>query len=115
MSTASVFGKNLRNKLEERNKSQSDLARHLKTTTATVSRWVNGESLPRAKMIDRICTFLSCTTEELMRDFTVAPVLLPEDVIAEEIRENPKLFQLFIASMRATDEQLDAMIELLKK
>ena len=49
MSTSTeIFAYNLRNKLIARNKSQSDLARFLKVTPTTVSRWTNGEAMPRA-------------------------------------------------------------------
>ena len=49
-----IFSRNLKNKLEEKGKSQSDLARFLNVTPTTVSRWTNAESLPRSPMIDRI-------------------------------------------------------------
>lgn len=115
MTTSEIFGRNLRDKLEERNKSQAQLARHLKTTTATVSRWVTGESLPRSPMIDRICEYLMCGADELMLDSRKTAILLPEDVIADEIRERPMLFKLFVVAMGATDEQIEACIALLKK
>ena len=36
--TTELFGENLRNQLYLRNKTQSDIARHLKVTDASVSR-----------------------------------------------------------------------------
>lgn len=66
--TAELFGENLRNQLIVKNKSQADIARYLKVTEASVSRWVNGQSMPRAKMLDRICLFLNCSVEDLTTD-----------------------------------------------
>lgn len=64
--TAELFGENLRNQLIVKNKSQADIARYLKVTEASVSRWVNGLSVPRAKMIDKICLFLHCSVKGIL-------------------------------------------------
>lgn len=106
MDTKEVFGRNLRNKLDAKQRTQNDLARFLKVTPTAVSRWVNAEALPRSNMIDRICAYLNCTTEDLMTDHTKTAILMPEDVIAEEIHANPRLFQLFMVAIRSTDEDL---------
>lgn len=109
-----IFGRNLRNRLEAKNRSQNDLARFLGVTATAVSRWVNGEALPRANMIDRICVFLGCSVEDLMTDHTKVAVLMPEDVIAEEIHNNPRLFQMFMVAIRASDEDLVYCIDYLQ-
>lgn len=109
-----IFGRNLRNRLEAKNRSQNDLARFLNVTPTAVSRWVTGEAQPRANMIDRICVFLGCSVEDLMIDHTKVAVLMPEDVLAEEIHNNPRLFQLFMVAIRATDEDLVYCIDYLQ-
>lgn len=114
MDTKEIFGRNLRNKLDEKHRSQNDLARYLKVTPTAVSRWVTAEALPRSNMIDRICVYLNCTAEDLMTDHTKTAILLPEDVIAEEIHNNPRLFQLFMVAIRATDEDLVHCLEYLQ-
>lgn len=106
MNSKEIFGRNLRNKLDAKNRSQNDLARFLKVTPTAVSRWVNGEAMPRANMLDRICNYLGTTADDLLTDHTKVAILLPEDVIAEEIHNNPRLFQLFMVAVRATDEDL---------
>ena len=113
--TTEVFARNLRQKLEEKGRTQAMLVRYLGTTSATVSRWATGESLPRPAMLERISVYLGCTVDELMRDPEYIPTLLPEDVIAEEIRENPKLLKLFLAALRAEEDKLDTCIEILTK
>ncbi len=106
MNSKEIFGRNLRNKLDAKNRSQNDLARFLKVTPTAVSRWVNGEAMPRANMLDRICNYLGTTAEDLLTDHTKVALLLPEDILAEEIHNNPRLFQLFMVAVRATDEDL---------
>lgn len=105
-----IFAENLRDMLIAKNKRQADLKRFCKVTDTTVSRWANGESMPRAPMIDRICVFLHCTPEDLLTDKTKVVQLAPEDVIAEELHDNPKLFKLMMYATRLTDEQLDRII-----
>ena len=50
----------------------------------------------------------------IMTDHTKTAILMPEDVIAEEIHENPRLFQLFMVAIRATDEDLVYCLEYLQ-
>ena len=106
-----IFVRNLRNKLDAKRKNQSDLARYLNVTPTAVSRWVNGEAMPRANMLDRICEFLNCTAEDLMTDHTKVAVMLPQDILAEEIENNPRLMRLMFYFMKLSDEELDKEIE----
>ena len=108
-----IFAHNLKVLLEKKHKSQSDLARFLKVTPTTVSRWTNADALPRSPMIDRICGFLACTTEDLMVDRTRQANLLPEDVLAEAILERPLLMQLFVMADKADDDAIRKCIALL--
>lgn len=112
--TAELFGENLRNQLILKNKSQADIARHLKVTEASVSRWVNGLSVPRASMIDRLCLYLHCSIEDLTTDHSKPVEYAPEDVLAEQMRENPRLMRLMMYAMRLTDKDLDELIEDIK-
>lgn len=114
-STQQMFSENLRSLLEQKNKTQRDLAKFIPTTEATVSRWINGTVMPRYKMIDRTCQFLMCSPEDLMLDKDKTVTLLPEDVVADELRERPLLFRLMIVAMRADDEAIRDAIMLLKK
>ena len=106
-----IFGRNLRNKLDAKHRNQNDLARYLKVTPTAVSRWVNGEAMPRANMLDRICVYLNCTAEDLMTDHTKVAVMLPQDILAEEIENNPRLMRLMFHFMKLSDAELDKEIE----
>lgn len=61
-----IFAENLRNMLIARNKKQADLARFTGATSATVTYWCNGQAMPRAKMIDKICLFLHCSVKGIL-------------------------------------------------
>ena len=106
-----IFSYNLTNMLIAKNRSQSDLARHLKTTPTTVSKWALGKAMPRPNMLDRICVFLNCTAEDLMTDHTKTVVMLPQDIIAEEIENDPRLMRIMFYCMKMTDAEKDKLIE----
>lgn len=110
-----VFSENLRTKLEDKRKSQKQLAKALGVTEAAVSRWVNGDAMPRSSMIDSMAQFFMCSVDDLTASKQRTVQLMPEDVIAEEIHNNAKLFKLFLVASKATEEQIDACIALLKK
>ena len=106
-----VFSENLRNRLYLKDKSQAQLARFVGVSQTSVSHWVNGEILPRPKMIDQICVFLGCTSDDLMTDHSKPVEIEPADVISETIQENPKLFKLMLKAMKLSDAELDKLIE----
>lgn len=113
--TKEVFAENLRNKLYERNRSQAELAKALDVSQVIVSRWVNGISMPRANKIDGICTYLRCDRADLLTDHTQEVELAPEDIIAGEIQNNPRLFKLMISAMKLSDDKLDILIDYARK
>lgn len=113
--TSEIFSANLRRLLEDKQKTQRALAKYVGATEATVSRWVNGEVVPRHARLDKVCEFLMCDPKDLLLDGEKAQVLLPEDVLAEELRENPLLFRLMIVAMRASDEDIAKAIKVLKQ
>lgn len=110
-----IFAENLRNMLIARNKKQADLARFTGATSATVTYWCNGQAMPRAKMIDKICLFLHCSVEDLTTDHSKPVEYAPEDIIAEQINENPRLMRLMLHAMKLSDAELDKLIEDIKK
>ena len=110
-----TFSRNLRNRLEAKRKTQADLARALDVSQVSVSNWINGETLPRPKMIERICRFVMCSADDLMTDHTKTAELAPEDVIAEELRDRPRLFKLMLYAAKLNDEELDDLIARAKK
>jgi len=86
------FGESLRIEREKRGWDQLALARALKTTQQTISRWEKGDSRPKTDMVHKIAQLFEADTDEwLMRaghkiDKPVRPLLptLPFDKLSEE-------------------------------
>ena len=110
-----IFARNLRNRLEAKRKTQADLSRAVGVSQTSVSHWVNAELLPRPKMIEKICAFLFCSADDLLSDNTREVALAPEDVMAEELRDRPKLFKLMLYAAKLSDAELDDLIARVKK
>lgn len=66
-------------------------------------------------MIDKLCTFLHCSVEDLTTDHSKPVEYAPEDIIAEQINENPRLMRLMLHAMKLSDAELDKLIEDIKK
>ena len=111
----SIFSENLRNKLMVKRKTQVELARFLNVSQTSVSKWINAEVMPRPNMVNKIAIFLACSSDDLMTDHTKEVELAPEDVIAEELGENPRLFKLMIYASRLSNAELDELIARAKK
>lgn len=110
-----IFSENLRNQLYLKRMTQADLAKKVGVSEASVSKWCLGEAVPRAKKIDQICILLGCNIEDLTTDHTKTVEIAPEDVIAEEIRNNPKLFRLMMYASRLSDKEIDELIARARK
>lgn len=113
--TNEIFAENLRNKLYAKNKTQAELAKFLGVSQVIVSRWVNGTATPRHEKIDKICLFLNCNREELFIDHSQPVELAPEDVFAEELRDNPRLMRLLLYAVKLPPAKLDELIEIAKR
>lgn len=87
------------------------LAKAVNVSETAVSHWVNGDVVPRPKKIDEICRYLNCTVEYLTTDHDKVVELAPEDVLAEEIRKNPRLFRLMFYASSMSDSELDVLIQ----
>ncbi len=109
-----IFSENLRNKLFAKNKNQAQLAKFVGVSQTSVSHWVNGEIMPRPKMVDKICVFLNCSPDDLMTDHSKPIEYAPEDVIAEQLHERPMLMRLMMFAMKLSDEEIDKLIKEIK-
>lgn len=63
-----IFARNLKRRLSESNKTQADLARYLRVSTAAVSDWANGNKMPRADKIQSICNWLHIDLQDLLTE-----------------------------------------------
>ena len=61
-----TFSKNLRRLLVENGKTQADLCRFMKVSSATASEWSNGKKIPRTDKLLSICAWLNCELSDLL-------------------------------------------------
>lgn len=61
-----LFSSNLRDLLSECNKSQADMCKYMKISSATASDWCNGKKMPRADKLQSLCSWLGCNLDELI-------------------------------------------------
>ena len=61
-----IFANNLKKQLSLHNKNQSDLAKYMDVSTATVSEWCNGKKMPRTDKIRSICNWLFIEMNDLL-------------------------------------------------
>ena len=62
------FGINLRTLREKKNLSQEDLARKLKISRQSISKWEQGISYPSILYLVPLTKIFDCTLEELLKD-----------------------------------------------
>lgn len=119
-----TFGENLRRLLSERGKTQADVCRRLKVSSATASDWANGKKIPRADKLQIICAWLGCELSDLLEE--KADVLAdgqpPQyyenevvQLVTDRLRTNPEYSVLFKASADVRPEDIGYVTELIKK
>ena len=61
-----IFRKNLKFYLAQKQSSQLDLANYLNVSNTTVNNWVKGYSMPRMDKVDKICQFFMINRSDLL-------------------------------------------------
>lgn len=70
-----VFSANLRKILAAKELSQNQLAKKMDCAVPSVNAWCQGQSMPRPKMMDKLCQVLNVSRVDLMQDASIAPNL----------------------------------------
>ena len=65
MANLKTFSDRLKSKMDERNVSQSDMARYIQTERATISKYCSGMHVPRNVIMTQIAIFLDCSLQWL--------------------------------------------------
>lgn len=119
-----AFGRNLKRLLAERDKTQAELCRRLKVSSATVSDWANGKKIPRADKLQAICVWLNCELSDLLEE---NPQVLPDgqpteyyddevvQVVTDRLRTNPEYGVLFKASANLKPEDVELVTKFIEK
>ena len=106
-----IFSNNLRNALYMKGMTQSELAKAVKTTETSVSKWINGAAVPRPKMVDEICRALRVTRADLMIDREKTALIAPADVLADEMESRPELYNLFGLILKMSSDDIELMLK----
>ena len=95
-----VFSRNLQAIMLKRDIRQSELARLMDVSSATMSDWYNGNKTPRPAHIDQLCDILNCTHAALMLE----PVIKPEDVRSENVPFERDDYRVILKFLKLGDE-----------
>lgn len=89
-----LFSENLRYWLRDRDRSQADLSRYMKVSSATASDWCHGNKMPRTDKIQAICSWLGIELADLLEERR------PKDLVL-----SPEERSLVLAYRVASDER----------
>lgn len=108
-----IFAKNLKYYMGQMNRTQTDLCKYMKVSSATVSDWCNGRKMPRADKIQAIAKWLGVNIGDLMQENSKYYVNDETAKVAQEIFENRELRVLFDAARDASPEDLRTTYDML--
>lgn len=101
-----IFAKNLRQYMEKTGRSQADLCKYMKVSSATASDWYNARKMPRTDKMQTIAKWLGVNIGDLMQENNGYYVNEETAKAAQEIFENKELRALFDAARDASPEDL---------
>ena len=116
-----VFAINLRYWLKKRDKTQADLARYMKVSSATASDWCNGNKMPRTDKIWSICTWLGLEIDALLKERdpdAEDPSYYPNDdtrELAQFLFDQPEYKVLFDAARKVKKEVIQFVKDLMDR
>lgn len=110
-----IFSYNLRNCLYMAGKTQVELAKSVGVSETSVSKWISGATVPRPKMIEKICVCLRCRKEDLLLDHTKSTSLAPADILADEMEKRPDLYDAFNGLLNMSGSDVRLVTELIKR
>lgn len=101
-----IFSDNLNYWLNERGKTQADLARHLNVSTATTSDWCNENKIPRTDKLVQISRWLMIELSDLIEDKKKEEVS-EFDKILFRIKDDPSFLELVFTLNRFDSDKLN--------
>ena len=117
-----IFSRNLNNLLNDRNKTQSEVASSIGVSPQTFNTWTQGIAIPRMGKIQLLADYFHVEKSALLDDSlnigeTEIPYYTnPETAkVAQEIFDNSDLRILFNAAKDSTPEQLKLAAEMLRQ
>lgn len=104
------FAQNLKNIMQKRNKTQSDLVKDLSFRQATVSDWLNGKKYPRMDKVEKLANYLGVSINELLMQSVSEPPVLAIQLTDQEKSMIKKYRQLNADGKLVIDNQIDFML-----
>lgn len=115
-----LFATNLKRWLKIRDKTQADICRYMKVSSATVSDWCHGNKMPRTDKIQALCSWLGIELSDLLeeqKEDDKEVYYLNDDArdLAQFLFENPDYRVLFDASRKVKREDLEIVKQLIDR
>lgn len=104
------FAQNLKNIMQKRNKTQSDLVKDLSFRQATVSDWLNGKKYPRMDKVEKLANYLGVSINELLMQSVFEPPVPAIQLTDQEKSMIKKYRQLNADGKLVIDNQIDFML-----
>lgn len=104
------FAQNLKNIMQKRNKTQSDLVKDLSFRQATVSDWLNGKKYPRMDKVEKLANYLGVSINELLMQSVSEPPVQTLKLTDQEKSLIKKYRQLNADGKLVIDNQIDFML-----
>ena len=104
------FAQNLKNIMQKRNKTQSDLVKDLSFRQATVSDWLNGKKYPRMDKVEKLANYLGVSINELLMQSVSEPPVPAIQLTDQEKSMIKKYRQLNADGKLVIDNQIDFML-----
>lgn len=104
------FAQNLKNIMQKRKKTQSDLVKDLSFRQATVSDWLNGKKYPRMDKVEKLANYLGVSINELLMQSVSEPPVPTIQLTDQEKSMIKKYRQLNADGKLVIDNQIDFML-----
>ena len=104
------FAQNLKNIMQKRKKTQSDLVKDLSFRQATVSDWLNGKKYPRMDKVEKLANYLGVSINELLMQSVSEQPVPTIQLTAQEKSMIKKYRQLNADGKLVIDNQIDFML-----
>ena len=107
------FAQNLKNIMQKRNKTQSDLVKDLSFRQATVSDWLNGKKYPRMDKVEKLANYLGVSINELLMQSVSEPPITEIQLTDQEKSMIKKYRQLNTDGKNRVDYVLNMEFDLM--
>lgn len=104
------FAQNLKNIMQKRKKTQSDLVKDLSFRQATVSDWLNGKKYPRMDKVEKLANYLGVSINELLMQSVSEPPVPTIQLTDQEKSMIKKYRQLNADGKLVIDNQIDFLL-----